>query len=119
MATVTTSIGTRSAINLDITNATGSDPYTVTVDDEGDAQVGDALTDEHAAPRKYLITAVAAGSLTVVDSEGIGSAPDFAGGSQATVVRYYATITLFDAQLDDTNKYASADEAVGELYADS
>jgi len=121
MAVVTTSIspGTSHDTAVDITGVSGSGPWTVTLDDASAAVVGDALWDEHATPRKYLITAVSGNDLTVRDSEGVGSAPDDSGTSIAYIKRYYTTITLWEADLDDTGLYANGDDAVGECYKDA
>ena len=116
--TVTTSIGTNDR-NADITAVSGAGPYTVTLADASTAKVGDALWDEHATPRKYLITAISSNDLTVRDSESVGGAPDASATSTAQVKRYYATMTLWEADLDDTGVYASGDDAVGEVYNDS
>lgn len=126
MPTVTTSIGqgTGHDQNVNITGVSGSGPYTVTLADPGtDVVNGDALWDEHATPRKYLITSGGGTtSLTVVDSTGVGAAPDQSGTSTAEVKRYYndsTPITDWESELDDTDLYASSDDALGECYNDA
>lgn len=115
--TVTTSIGSNDR-NTNISAVSGTGPWTVTITDGSVAKIGDALFDEHATPRKYLITGVSGNDLTVRDSEGVGGAPDNSGTSTAQVKRYYATMTLWEADLDDTGIYASTDDAQGEVYND-
>lgn len=123
MATVRLSVGagTSHDQNVNITNVTGTGPWTVTLAAAGtDVVNGDALWDEHATPRQYLITAGGGTtSLTVRDTEGVGGAPDFSGTSTAQVKRYYATITAAEADLDDTGIYAAADDAILDLYNDA
>ena len=57
-------------------------------------------------------------------SGGMGAASpcsigSFGGGGVITFKRYYSTITLWEAGLDDTGLYSSGDDAVGECYDDS
>ncbi len=121
MATITTSIGTRSADNVDISSVTGSNPYTVTLASSvpSTTAIGDTLSDEAATPDDFLITGISGSDLTVIDNFGAGGAPSNAGSSQATTQRAYSTITLWAADLDDTDLYSSGDFAVGECYDDS
>lgn len=127
MATVTTSIGhgTTHDQNVNINSSSGAGPsYSVTLAAAGSNVVnGDALWDEHATPRKYLITAGAGTtSLTVEDHEGVGSAPDSSGTSTAQVKRYYngsTPLSDWETDLDDSNVYANSDDAVGEAYNDA
>jgi hypothetical protein len=122
MATVTTSIGSASLSNAAISSVSGSGPtWTVTIAANSSVN-GDQLLDEHATPRKWLI--VSGGgttSLIVEDHEGIGDSggPDNSGTSTSQVGRYYSTITAWEADLDDTNVYATSDDAVGECYDDT
>ena len=124
MATVITSIGAGTTHNANntISAVLGAGPWTVTVADGSLCVVGDALMDEHATPRKYLITGISSNDLTVRDSEGVGGAPDNSGTSQAVTTRYYngsTPITTWEADLDDTGLYAAADMARGECYNDA
>ncbi len=124
MATVTLSIGagTTHDETAAISAVSGSNPYTVTIAANSSVN-GDALFDEHATPRKYLITAGGGTtSLTVRDSEGVGSAPDNSGTTASEIKRYYngsTPITDWEADLDDTGLYGSGDDAVGECYNDA
>ncbi len=120
MATITTSIGTRSAENVDISSVSGTGPYTVTLASAPTTtNIGDTLTDEAVTPNSYLITGISGSDLTVTDSFGAGTAPSAAGSSQATTIRSYSSITNWEADLDDTGLYTAADDAVGECYNDS
>ncbi len=121
MATVTTSlgVGTSHDENAAISAVSGAGPWTVTIAANSSVN-GDALHDEHASPRKYLITAGGGTtSLTVRDSEGVGGEPDNSGTSLSAIKRYYSTMPLWEADLDDTGLYASGDIAVAECYADA
>jgi hypothetical protein len=121
MATVTTSIGvgTSHDENAAISGVSGAGPYTVTIAANSSVN-GDALWDEHATPRKYLITAGGGTtSLTVRDTEGVGSAPDNSGTSLSAIKRYYGSIATWEADLDDTGLYVASDDAVGECYKDA
>jgi hypothetical protein len=113
-----TSVGSNDRATT-ISAVSGSDPYTVTITDGSVAKVGDALWDEHATPRKYRITAISGNDLTVVDSEGVGSAPDNSGTSTPYVKRYYATLAAWETDLDDANLYQAGDDAVAEMYDDA
>lgn len=123
---VVTSIGqgTTHSENVNISSTSGVGPYKVNLASTVPSTivVGDALWDEHATPRAYRIIATGSGTeLTVVDSTGVGSAPDSSGTSQAVVERYYngsTPITDWESELDDTDLYSSGDDAVGECYND-
>lgn len=127
MATVTTSIGagTSHSETVTISSVSGSGPYTVTLSATVPASVviGDALYDEAATPDKWLITGISGSDLTVVDSTGVGAAPDDTSGSSTPVIeRYYngsTPITDWESELDDTNLYTASDDAVGECYNDA
>lgn len=127
MATVTTSIGmgtTHDSTALTISSVSGAGPYTVTMNsgETANFDVGDALWDEHATPRKYLVTGISGDDLTVRDTESVGSAPDNSGTSSAAAKRYYngsTPLADWEADLDDTGLYASADDAVGEMWNDA
>lgn len=123
MATVVTSIGqgTTHDETAAISAVSGSGPWTVTIAANSSVN-GDALFDEHATPRKYLITAGGGTtSLTVDDHEGIGSAPDNSGTSASILKRYYngsTPLTDWEVDLEDTNVYG-ADVAEGRCYNDA
>ncbi len=120
MATKTTSIGSASGTNLNITGVSGSDPWTITIDASSVPVVGDTMFDETATPLAYLITTVTSTTvIVVVGLLGNTGTPSFAGGGQASVIRTYSTMTLWEADLDDTDLYDAADDAVGECYDDS
>jgi hypothetical protein len=103
-----------------ISAVSGSDPYTVTITDGSTAKVGDACWDEHAVPRKYRITAISGNDLTVVDSEGVGSAPDNSGTTTPSdIKRYYSTLSSWEGDLDDTDLYQAGDDAIADMYADA
>lgn len=127
MATVTTSIGqgTSHSETVTISSVSGSGPYTVTLTASVPAAVvvGDAFYDEAATANKYLITGISGSDLTVVDSTGVGAAPDDTSGSSTPKCeRYYngtTPITDWESELDDTNLYAASDDAVGECYNDA
>ncbi len=125
-ATVTTSIGTRAAENVDITGVSGTGPYTVTLSGATtNTANGDVLNDEAGTPNEYLVTAGAGAgtdTLTVRDVNGVGSGPDSSGTSQATTTRKYSSITNWEADLDNGTTsalYAASDDAVGEVYNDA
>ena len=122
--TVSIGQGTGHDQNANIISATGSGEYTVTLASGGtDVVNGDALRDEHATPRKYLIVdGAGTTTLTVVDMDGVGSAPDFSATSTAEITRYYngsTPITDWESELDDTNLYQAADNAFGVCYNDA
>ena len=119
MATVTFNIGGRSNENVTITSVSGSGPYTVNLSGAtSSTDNNDAFVDE--GGNQYHITAGAGtATLTVADTEGVGAAPDDTTGGQAYTSRYFSTVTLWEADLDDTNQYSASDDAVGEGYNDS
>jgi hypothetical protein len=127
MSEVITSLGvgiTHDTTGLTISSVTGSGPFTVTMSaGEGDNfDVGDALWDEHATPRKYLVLAVSGDVLTVRDSEAVGSAPDNSGTSAAAARRYYngsTPIADWESELTSTDLYSSGDDAIGECWNDA
>ncbi len=122
MAVVITSIGTRSAENVNITSVSGSGPsYTVTLSGapSSGTVIGDTLTDEASSAESYLISGISGADLTVLDLFGASAAPSDAGSTQATTKRTHATITLWESLLDNTDLYDSSDEAFGELYDDT
>lgn len=113
------SVGTRSDENVDIVSVSGSDPWTVTLSGApSSTNIGDALHDEHATPRQYLITGISGSDLTVIDTEGVGSAPDASGTTQAVTNRYYATMTLADADVSNTTFPTASTSGIFEPYND-
>jgi hypothetical protein len=116
---VITTIGSNDRTTT-ISAVSGSDPYTVTISDGSIVDVGDACWDENAVPRKYRVTAISGNDLTVVDSEGVGSAPDNSGTTTPSdIKRYYATLAAWETDLDDTDLYQAGDDAVAEMYDDA
>jgi len=110
MAEVITTIGTRSPEDVTIDSVSGSDPeYTVVLTGAtSETNVGDSFWDTGNPQRSYLITAIVGATLTVVDSTGVGSAPDDTTGyAQAQTKRYYSTVSGWDGGLI---------VVVGELY---
>ncbi len=73
-------------------------------------KVGDTITDS--GGNTYLITGISGSNLT---SQDFDTTTDPATGS-ATIQEAYATLTLWEADLDVTALYASSDDAVGEIY---
>jgi hypothetical protein len=117
---VITSIGTRSAENVDISSVSGSGPYSVTLSSvTSNTSVGDTLNDEAVTPNSYLIVAIYGTELIVRDAFGVGIAPSSSGFSQANTTRSYDTVASWEAALDNSPLYRSGDHAVGEMYNDS
>ena len=135
MATITTSIGNNSSITTGTPSSCSgsSSPYTVTFPSApSGVSVGDAVsfTDEvsHFATYTYLITGISGSDLTLkylTDDGGMGDDSPCSimnsSYSQATGTfkRAYSTITAWEADLDNSNLYASSDDAVGEAYKDA
>ena len=117
MADVITTIGTRTSESVTILGSEGSNPYTVTLSSETtDTNNGDGLSDDNGDI--FLITdGAGTDTLTVQDSEAIGSAP-VSGGSEVTQ-RYYSTIAAHATDLDDDDLYDDQDHAIGHCMADS
>jgi len=121
-ATVITSVGTRSAENNTISTVAenGADwDVTLSATASSGTAVGDTLNDEATSPQPWLITAIADDVLTVANHFGSGSPPDNSGTTQATTTRTYATITLAEADFDDTDMYVSGDAAEIRIFNDS
>ena len=129
MATVTVSIGSNQSIDTETTaSCSGSDPYVATFGTTPSGiAVGDLATgsDAFASTFIWLVTAIDGDDITFkYVSGGMGAASpcsigSFGGGGVITFKRYYSTITLWEAGLDDTGLYSSGDDAVGECYDDS
>lgn len=130
MGTVTTSIGSNSSIDTETpSSCADSGPWVVTFGTAPTGvSVGDLATavDGFANTYIYLVTVVDGGDITMkYISGGMGATSPcsvtggFGSQSPFTFKRYYATITLWEAGLDDTGLYSSSDDAVGECYDDS
>jgi hypothetical protein len=110
--------------SLTISSVVGTGPYLVSMNAAEGANfvVGDALWDENATPRKYRVVAISTDDLSVVDSEGVGEAPDNSGTSSAAAKRYYngsTPMTDWESELDNTPLYSSGIDALGECYNDA
>jgi hypothetical protein len=108
---------------LNILDVTGINPYLVTMGAGSGVQfdIGDALWDENATPRKYLVIDISGDVLTVKDSEASG-VPDFSGSSQAACTRYYTGATALNDWLIDlvinNGIYLSGDKAIAHCVND-
>ena len=121
MATVITTIGLRSVENVNISSVIGSGPeYTVTLTATvpSETDVGDRLEDEAGSQNTYLITEIAGSTLTVVDSTGVGAAPDSSETSTAFTARYYGTVGGWVTGIVVGDLYASDADVVGHLMND-
>jgi hypothetical protein len=87
-----------SAANLTITDVSGVGPWNVTMLEGQGRQfaAGDALWDAGGTPRKYQVIVVAGDVLTVVDREGIGSAPSQSNPGAARAARYWDDTTAIE-----------------------
>jgi len=135
MATIITSIGSNSSIATGVPDScSGSfSPYVVTfVSTPSGVSVGDkcVFTDEGGmgAEFTYRVTAVSGADITMVyvtdDMMSGDTSPCLLYNmmfSQAdgTFSRYYSTISAWEADLDDSDLYASSDIAQGSMYNDS
>jgi hypothetical protein len=135
MATVVTSIGSNASIDTETPSSCSgsSSPYSVTFSTAPTGvSVGDKveITDDatYYATFTYRVTAIAGTSYTlayVTDSSGnYDTSPcDLMDGSfsqaPATFKRFYSSIVNWEAGLDDSDVYASSDDAVGECHNDS
>jgi hypothetical protein len=115
MAVVRTTIGDRTAEDVNISSVAGpvAGVYTVTLaaPPTADTVIGDKLTDEHAVPRSYLIVNISGSDLEVKGVFGETTAPDASGTSPATTVRAYASVTAANADLDSDVIYDAGDTA--------
>lgn len=121
MSDVITTIGDRAAETINITNVTGTGPYTVTL---GSATTttddGDSLSDESSPAGVYrIVSGAGTDTLVVEDSTGEGSGPAYFPAQYGSTERYYSTIATWESDLDNSNLYASGNHAVGHLMADS
>jgi len=135
MATVVTSIGSNSSIDTETpSSCSGSfSPYTVTFGTTPTGvNIGDKVEIEdqssYYSTFTYRVTGISGTSYTlayVTDTAAWGDVSpcdllDFSWGqAPATFKRFYSSITNWEAGLDDSDVYASSDDAVGECHNDS
>lgn len=137
MATVITSIGSNQSIDTAVpSTCSGAGPtYDVTWNKtlSSSVVVGDICTAFDFASSStytYLITVIAGSTYTlryITDTGGTGddSPCDLCDDAYCndpptfTFKRAYTTMTLWEADLDDTDFYSSSDDAVGECHNDS
>ena len=134
MAIITSSIGSNSSIDTETpSGSTGSGPWVVTF---GTTPTGISVGDKAfivdnsgMSDYDFRVTAISGSDITLTYVSDTGENGDtdpygMVGGdfvSQASVVfkRYYATITIWAADLDSEDLYSSGDNAVGECHPDS
>ncbi len=119
MATVFTTIGTDVIASSDVNSVSGSNPYTITLDSPipAGALVGDTLKiDPGGIDELWLVTGLSGSDVTVIDAFAVGASPTV---DSCQFERTYASITSWEADLDDTGIYASGDDAKGVLTNDT
>ena len=118
MATVITTIGTKSGLDDVISVSGGGPTYVCTLNSVPvDALVGDTLViDPGGSDDPFLITGISGNDLTVEDVLGVGGAPVV---DTCEVERTYSSIPNWDADLDDSTLYSSGDDAEGRLTKDT
>jgi len=135
MATVVTSIGSNSSIDTETpSSCSGSySPYTVTFSTAPTGvNIGDKVEIEdqsaYYSTFTYRVTGISGTSYTLVYVTDTGAWGDVSpcdlldfswGQAPATFKRFYSSITNWEAGLDDSEVYASSDDAVGECHNDS
>ncbi len=116
MATVTFSIGT--AVGSAGTGNVDTDGTTAVTSGSGST----LFTSELTRPGTIEIAGTLYDIASITDDDNLVTEQTVGSGTNQSYnigVRHYSTITLWEADLDDTVPYNASDDAVGECYADS